>query len=346
MWLWIPCLFGLWVGLVASSGPRSAFVERLEPRDFSSTAEYFVSTGSSALGGDLREGPAMMEDLRRGQEGLMIKLNDVTRSIKEDELKLNNIFYKLGRHDTDLEGVDSLLDRLSTSTKRIEAKLNKHAFNVDFLRRRVEEMKENIEAEQRVEVQVAATRSLINRLEDRLTDALARLGTVENTTQTLQKRSVPQYGPTLALHSRPPTLTVYPDRHTGISDLTGECRVDWEQVGDGCYWFGGEELTYTEAISYCIRHGGYLLTLAPPGSQLSLLLNRLRSDIVYWTSGTDAFNKGSWEFLMTATPVMPLHWAIEVNSTAHHNNHCAGLTPNGLIKRKCTHRLPYICHII
>lgn len=342
MWLWNICLLSVWIISVASSnGPRSAFSHRLEPLDFAGT-EYFVAN----RGGEGGPGPAMMEDLRRGQEGLMVKLNDVTRSIKEDELKLNNIFYKLGRHDTNLEGVDGTISRLSTSTRRIESKLNKHAFNVDFLRRKVEDLKTNMEDEQRVEVQIATARSLINRLEDRLTDALARLGTVENATQTLEKRSVPHfgdvYGPSLALHSRPPTLAVYPQRDRG------ECRADWEQVGSGCYWFGGEELTYSEAIAYCIRQGGHLLTLSPPGNQLNLLLNRLLSNTVYWTSGTDAFNKGNWEFLMTAAPVMPLHWGIQLNATSatQHNLRCAGVSSQGLIKRRCTNRLPYICHIL
>ncbi|KAK7043830.1 hypothetical protein SK128_020043, partial [Halocaridina rubra] len=217
--MWLSSLYLLCVLIcsVSATGPRSAFAQRLEPLDFADTEYFLTSSDNRGRSGISGTGPAMMEDLRRGQEGLMVKLNDVTRSLKEDELKLNNIFYKLGRHDTDLEGVDNTLNHLSTSTKRIESKLNKHAFNVDFLRRRVEELRSSVEAEERVEVQIATARSLINRLEDRLTDALARLGTVENTTQTLEKRSVPHFDDfhtsTLALHSRPPTLAVYPERH-------------------------------------------------------------------------------------------------------------------------------------
>lgn len=51
----------------------------------------------------------------------------------------------------------------------------------------------------------------------------------------------------------------------------------FEQVGQGCYWFGGEELTYTEAVAACLGHGSTLLTLPAPGTQLDLLLARLRS---------------------------------------------------------------------
>lgn len=52
-----------------------------------------------------------------------------------DELKLNNVFYKLGRHDTDLEGMDGNLRHLTESSRRIEAKLNKHAYSVSVLSR-------------------------------------------------------------------------------------------------------------------------------------------------------------------------------------------------------------------
>lgn len=52
---------------------------------------------------------------------------------QEDELKLNNVFYKLGRHDNDLEGVSENVQKLSSSSKKIEAKLNKHAFNVSLV---------------------------------------------------------------------------------------------------------------------------------------------------------------------------------------------------------------------
>lgn len=50
--------------------------------------------------------------------------------VQEDEVKLNNVFYKLGRHDTNIEGVDTSVHRLAEDSRRIEAKLNKHAFNV------------------------------------------------------------------------------------------------------------------------------------------------------------------------------------------------------------------------
>lgn len=50
--------------------------------------------------------------------------------VQEDEVKLNNVFYKLGRHDTNIEGVDTSVHRLADDSRRIEAKLNKHAFNV------------------------------------------------------------------------------------------------------------------------------------------------------------------------------------------------------------------------
>lgn len=71
-----------------------------------------------------------------------------------------------------------------------------------------------------MEAQLAAAREIIDRLEDRLTDALIRLGNVENTTRTLEKRSVVSHfpdllGPPIAAAARPPTLTVYPATHTG-----------------------------------------------------------------------------------------------------------------------------------
>lgn len=58
------------------------------------------------------------------------KAVDNVTVFQEDELKLNNVFYKLGRHDNDLEGVNENMQKLSSSSKKIEAKLNKHAFNV------------------------------------------------------------------------------------------------------------------------------------------------------------------------------------------------------------------------
>ncbi|XP_045597048.1 uncharacterized protein [Procambarus clarkii] len=337
MWMWPSLLLLAAVG--TATGPRANFVHRFEPVDFNG-ADYYVNGGS---GGNT---PAVLEDLRRGQEGLIVKISDVTKSLKEDELKLNNVFYKLGRHDTNIEDVVSDLDRLSTDSRRIEAKLNRHAFNVDFLRRRMEMLQHSSESEATMEVQVEAVRSIVNRLDDRLTDALARLGLVENTTKTLEKRSAPHYedfhSPFLmAAAARPPTLTVYP------SPQQETCRLDWEKVGLGCYWFGGEELTYPEGVAACVRHGGQLLTLPAPGTQLDLLLARLHDSTIYWTSGTDSFSKGDWTFLMTAQPVMPLHWAEGENSSSSQpSHHCAGVTSSGLVKHKCTHRLPYVCHIL
>ena len=49
---------------------------------------------------------------------------------QEDELKLNNVFYKLGRHDTDLLTTTTMQAGLRDSTNKLEAKLNKQAFNV------------------------------------------------------------------------------------------------------------------------------------------------------------------------------------------------------------------------
>lgn len=331
-----------WLGVLvwAVMASASDFVQRLEPVDFMGT-DYYLSGGSSGTSS------AMLEDLQRGHEGIIIKLNEVTKSLKEDELKLNNIFYKLGRHETDLEGVSTNMQRLSTESRRTEAKLNKHAFNVDFLRRKVEVLQRDMEGKEQVEVQVAAVRAIMDRLDDRLTGALARLGLVENTTKTLEKRSAPHYENIPSSYfmnaaDRPPTLTVYPESRQGT------CKPEWEQVGHGCYWFGGEELTFPEAVASCVRHGGHLLTLTSPGTQLKLLLEHLQANTVYWTSGTDAFNRGNWVFMMTAQPVMPLHWVTSENSTSssHHNHRCAGLSRQGLTKRGCTHRLPYICHIL
>lgn len=335
---WLSML--LWAAVGGATGPRSNFLQRLDPVDYTAT-DYYISGGT---GGST---PAVLEDLRRGQEGLNIKISDVTKALKEDELKLNNVFYKLGRHDTNLEEVGSDMERLSTETRRIEAKLNRHAFNVDFLRRRMEGLEQNSESGQTVEVQVAAVRAIVNRLDDRLTDALARLGLVENTTKTLEKRSAPYYEDfhdpfIMAAAVRPPTLTVYP------SPKQESCRLDYEKVGLGCYWFGGDELTYPEAVAACVNHGGQLLTLPAPGTQLDLLIARLHQETVYWTSGTDTFSKGNWAFLMTAQPVMPLHWAQDehASSSTQNNQHCASISSSGLSKRRCTHRLPYICHIL
>lgn len=81
------------------------------------------------------------------------------------------------------------------------------------------------EGEAGVRVEVATVRSIIDRLDDRLTDALARLGLVENTTKTLEKRSAPGGHPEVVYSDdhlgliqaaeRPPTLTVYPQPWRG-----------------------------------------------------------------------------------------------------------------------------------
>lgn len=91
---------------------------------------------------------------------------------------------------------------------------------VDFLRRRIERLQREKKTENTLEAQLAAAREIINRLEDRLTGALVRLGNVENTTRTLEKRSVVSHfpdllGPSVAAAARPPTLTVYPATHPG-----------------------------------------------------------------------------------------------------------------------------------
>lgn len=71
------------------------------------------------------------------------------------------------------------------------------------------------------------------------------------------------------------------------------------------------------------------------------------TDTQYWTSGTDAFHRGDWAFLLTAQPVMPLHWAPGENNTSPApHRHCAALSAQGLAKMHCTHRLPYVCHIV
>ncbi|XP_045125066.1 uncharacterized protein LOC123512656 [Portunus trituberculatus] len=333
------CTLLLLVVEVMGTGPPSDFVGRLNALDFTDGNYYIMA----------RDGmTASLDDLQRGQDGLIIKLNNVIRTLKEDALKLNNIFYKLGRHDTNLEDVDSNLHRLGDSSRRTEAKLNKHAYNVDFLRRRVEDLHGQWQGVAGVQMEMAAVRSITDRLDDRLTDAIARLGLVENTTKTLEKRSTPGHLDVFQAAERPPTLTVYP------YPTRDSCRLDFERVGSDCYWFGGEELTFTEATAACFGHGGSLLTLPSPGTQLTLLLNRLKKDTLYWTGGTDAFRHGYWVYLMTAQPVMPLHWAGENASNPRSVDnqpdsdiqHCAGLTSHGLTPRPCTQRHPYICHVM
>jgi len=49
---------------------------------------------------------------------------------QEDELKLNNVFYKLGRHDTDIRKSNDMQISIRKSTQQLEAKLNKQSFNV------------------------------------------------------------------------------------------------------------------------------------------------------------------------------------------------------------------------
>ncbi|KAK8394226.1 hypothetical protein O3P69_006426 [Scylla paramamosain] len=286
------CTLLLVVVEVMGTGPPSDFVGRLTALDFTDGNYYMMG----------REGvTASLDDLQRGQDGLIVKLNNVIRTLK-----------------------------------------------VDFLRRRVEELHRQWQGEAGIQVEVAAVRSITDRLDDRLTDALARLGLVENTTKTLEKRSAPGHLGVFQAAERPPTLTVYPH------PSRDSCRLDFERVGSDCYWFGGEELTFTEATAACLGHGGSLLTLPSPGTQLTLLLARLKKDTLYWTGGTDAFRHGYWVYLMTAQPVMPLHWAGGNESNPRSvdsqpepdSHHCAGLTSQGLTARPCTQRHPYICHVM
>ena len=49
---------------------------------------------------------------------------------KEGELKLNNVFYKLGRHDTDIQSTTDVQLALKNTAQKLEAKIGKQSYNV------------------------------------------------------------------------------------------------------------------------------------------------------------------------------------------------------------------------
>ncbi|CAL4063304.1 unnamed protein product, partial [Meganyctiphanes norvegica] len=294
--------------------------------DFTSNDLYPINNDNASPG-------VVMENLHRGHESLLIKLHELTKALKEDELKLNNVFYKLGRHDTDLEGVTDNVKQLGKTSRKIEAKLNKHAFNVEHLRRFVEGMKDSKNEETKNQLVIAQLQNTVSRLEERLAETLARLGAVENTTDKLYKRQAPNYngpldhrpGELLYLQAaKPPTLTIISNRNEGL------CDKAWEPVGHGCYWFGGEQLTFAEAVAACVKRNGHLLTLPPVGRDLDLVIDRLKQGGKYWTSATDAFSPDHWEFLLTAQPVLPTHWFVEPSQNPKAKQNCAAVSKDGL----------------
>ena len=70
---------------------------------------------------------------RRGAHRNFFRLSFLCNFIsflQEDELKLNNVFYKLGRHDTDIQATTNDQIALRKTAQKLEAKLNKQSFNV------------------------------------------------------------------------------------------------------------------------------------------------------------------------------------------------------------------------
>ncbi|XP_076057836.1 uncharacterized protein LOC143035127 [Oratosquilla oratoria] len=301
----------------------------------------------------------VIENLHRGHDSLIVKLREVHDSLKDDELKLNNVFYKLGLHDTELKGLSSSARHMTSSTRRIEAKLNKHAFNVDFLRRNFKALEDRVEQEGKAsdeEMNNLEVKTV--RLEERLAEVLSRLSSLENSTESLKREmrhglgsqaKLVESGPLVYYASQASPKSIFPADQ-------GVCASGWTRVGHLCYWIGREEVSYTEAVAQCTSKGGILLSLEHQqdtrdyDDHFKALKDHLRKEsehgFMFFTSATDIFTPGKWSFLITGDSLPHKLWAKGVSShSSNDSRHCGVISNFGFLDVQCSQKYPAICQV-
>lgn len=301
----------------------------------------------------------MLDTLQRGHEGLMVQLDALNTAIKEDELKLNNVFYKLGRHDTDIQSTTSVQISLKDTARKLETKLNKQAYNVDFLRRHVSDLMRGVEKSSSIAASVTALQTTVSTLQQSLAEALYRTSQLENKTAVLQEAGPRAVGAriddkNIYYASRSPKTTYY---YLDADAIEGVCDESngWVSTPEGgCWWMGdtSDVTTFAGAVAACGSRGAVLAQVPNSKEDWPSLLNskldgNIENRAVYWTSGTSAFSPGNWVYLFSGAQIPTEHWTNGSPSDAHtfgsNTRHCAAMTPSGLVAASCTMRYAYVC---
>jgi len=295
---------------------------------------------------------AMLE-IRSIHEGLLVQMESLNKAIKDDQLKLNNVFYKLGRHDTDLATTTSAQIRLRDASKNLESKLNKHAFNVDFLRRHMTELKRSVETSSSTSARVSSLQETVKDLQTTLAQALYRTEMLENKTGTLKE---PKQSPATEdkpknsssndmFYSGASTSYYYLNTASASRSVCPELE-GWSNVpGSGCWFLGVEKLPFLGAVAACVQKGGVLAMTGSRAKLPNVITDKLRDSpgARYWTSGTDAFTPGQWYFLYSGAAVTSHDWAPGIYGLPTIDLNCAVLSKDGLEPQPCMLKYPYLC---
>ncbi|KAF2351720.1 C-type lectin fold [Trinorchestia longiramus] len=316
---------------------------------------YFtISRGTSSRNRVLSdEDGSLLDSLQRGQEGLLAQLEQLSNAIKEDELKLNNVFYKLGRHDTDISSTTSQQVSLQNTARKLENKLNRQSFNMEFLRRHVTELKKGVDTGTTTTSTVGALQLTVDSLQKALVQALYRTEQLENKTRLLERNlhssnAVADIDENNIYYaSRSPKTTYY---YLDSEALEGVCDESsgWVSVTNGgCWWVSTTTASFAQAVAGCAKQGGMLAQLPMDDRDWPVPVKRKFTDLgtqtLHWTCGTSVFDGKTWEYLFSGSGIPSEHWTDGFAPTSSVSRHCAAMSPSGLMAVSCAMRNHFVC---
>ncbi|XP_018013352.1 uncharacterized protein LOC108670393 [Hyalella azteca] len=317
---------------------------------------FTINRSSGTLSRMLTDGTdSLLDSLQRGHEGLLAQLEELSKAIKEDELKLNNVFYKLGRHDTDILSTTSQQMSLQNTARKLENKLNKQSFNMDFLRRHVSELKSGVDTSTATATTVNALKLSVDSLQKSLALALFRTEQLENKTKLMERElrtGTQVYGAdvdekNIYYASRSPKTTYYyldSDALEGVCDESG----GWVSVASGgCWLVVSDAVSFLEAVAGCAKKGAVLAQLPLDDrdwpAQVKRKFTEPSSNSMHWTSGTSVFSPDAWVYLFSGSAIPGEHWTDGFAPTNSASRHCAVMATTGLMAVSCSMKNAYVC---
>ncbi|XP_076850622.1 galactose-specific lectin nattectin-like isoform X1 [Brachyhypopomus gauderio] len=135
---------------------------------------------------------------------------------------------------------------------------------------------------------------------------------------------------------------------TEISQETLSCPYPWTLYGQRCYRFFSSYVTWAEAESTCLRHGGNLASVHTI-SEYKFLQNLIKkmsgSFLQTWIGGYDAVKEGQW-FWSDGTEGNFYFWASQQPDNYLNNENCMQMNAGEKLKMNdsiCSNHFPFVC---
>ncbi|XP_076879091.1 galactose-specific lectin nattectin-like isoform X2 [Brachyhypopomus gauderio] len=135
---------------------------------------------------------------------------------------------------------------------------------------------------------------------------------------------------------------------TVLSQETLSCPYRWTLYGQRCYRFFSSYVTWAEAESTCLRHGGNLASVHTI-SEYKFLQNLIKemSDTfrVTWIGGNDALKEGQW-FWSDGTEMNFYYWSTNQPDNYLNNEDCMQMNVGDDLKMNdciCYMSYPFVC---